>query len=149
VFYTALIAAVDPGSKLQLALAVVTAAVYLVAYIKYRPFVVPDDDVVAEVAAWSVFMTLFVCFMIRTGTSFHRSNLQPLVSTILVAAACLPLLGFAVVLYPTAMEQFAPAAKAVGAEKKPEQQAKQESCVAAQNDGARESNSEESTADLD
>ena len=96
----------DPGSKLQLAIAVIIAALYLAAYIQFRPFVIPEDDIVAEVAAWSIFLTLFVCFMIRTETSFHRSSLQPLVAAILFTSACLPLIGMGIIFYPYLFEQI-------------------------------------------
>ena len=52
VFFTALLAAIAPGSKLQVALALFVSVLYLVMYIEYRPFVLAEDDMVANIAAW-------------------------------------------------------------------------------------------------
>ena len=100
IFFTALLAAVEPGSKLQLALAVFISLLYLSAFLQFRPFVQAEDDVVAEVAAWSVTITLFVCYMIRTETSFHRKSLQPVTALVLIVAATLPLIGVIIIVRP-------------------------------------------------
>ena len=100
VFFTALLAAIEPGSKLQLALAVFVSVLYLSAFLQYRPFVQEADDIVAETCAWSVVITLFICFLIRTETSFHRKNLQPITALVLLVAAVLPLIGVVIIVRP-------------------------------------------------
>ena len=58
------------------------------------------DDTVAELGAWAVVITLFVCFFIRTETSFHRKYLQPVTALVLVVAAFLPLVAVIMILRP-------------------------------------------------
>jgi hypothetical protein len=97
VFFTALIAILDQGSKLQLAIAVAVAILYLAAYIHYRPFVFEEDDAIAEIASWAIVITLFVCLMIRAEIALHRPGLAVLSNLLLFAAALLPLFAFATV----------------------------------------------------
>ena len=97
VFFTALIAILDQGSKLQLAIAVAVAILYLAAYIHYRPFVFREDDAIAEIASWAIVITLFVCLMIRAEIALHRPGLAVLSNLLLFAAALLPLFAFATV----------------------------------------------------
>lgn len=114
VFFTALIAILDQGSKLQLAIAVAVAILYLAAYIHYRPFVFEEDDAIAEIASWAIVITLFVCLMIRAEIALHRPGLAVLSNLLLFAAALLPLFAFATVV-----------AGALG-EKPPEEEEKEE-----------------------
>ncbi|KAK7254168.1 hypothetical protein SO694_00008461 [Aureococcus anophagefferens] len=114
VFFTALIAILDQGSKLQLAIAVAVAILYLAAYIQYRPFVFEEDDAIAEIASWAIVITLFVCLMIRAEIALHRPGLAVLSNLLLFAAALLPLFAFATVV-----------AGALG-EKPPEEEEKEE-----------------------
>lgn len=100
VFFCSLLSAIDPGSKLQLALALFIAILYLCLYIQERPFVIEEDDMVAEVAAWGVVLTLFVCFLIRSMTSFHRAGLLPITTLLLFCAAALPLVAVVAILFP-------------------------------------------------
>ena len=100
VFFTALLAAIDPESKLQLALALFISFIYLEAYTEFRPFLKSDDDTVATIAAWSIVITLMVCFMIRTETSLHDKDLQWVVAAILLAAAVLPMVALGFVFKP-------------------------------------------------
>ena len=100
VFFTALLAAIDPESKLQLALALFISFVYLAAYSEFRPFLKSDDDTVAEIAAWSIVITLMVCFMIRTETSLHDKDLQWIVAVVLLAAAVLPMVALGLIFKP-------------------------------------------------
>ena len=97
VFFTALIAILDQGSKLQLAIAVAVAILYLAAYIQYRPFVFEEDDAIAEIASWAIVIMLFVCLMIRAEIALHRPGLAVLSNVLLFAAALLPLFAFATV----------------------------------------------------
>lgn len=126
IFFTALLAAVEPGSKLQLALAVFISLLYLSAFLQFRPFVQAEDDVVAEVAAWSVTITLFVCYMIRTETSFHRKSLQPVTALVLIVAATLPLIGVIIIVRP--------AIQSILGEKGEDEQQKKDASSTAAND---------------
>ena len=100
VFFTALLAAIDPESKLQLALALFISFIYLEAYTEFRPFLKSDDDTVATIAAWSIVITLMVCFMIRTETSLHDKDLQWIVAVVLLAAAVLPMVALGLIFKP-------------------------------------------------
>ena len=100
VFFTALLAAIDPESKLQLALALFVSFIYLEAYTEFRPFLKSDDDTVATIAAWSIVITLMVCFMIRTETSLHDKDLQWVVAVVLLAAALLPMVALGLIFKP-------------------------------------------------
>ena len=89
VFQTAVLAAIDQGSKLQIAIALAVSILYTATYIRYRPFVFDDDDLIAEVAGWSVTMTLFVCLMIRADIGLKG---RPAIGmALLFAAALLPI----------------------------------------------------------
>ena len=50
VFFCAILAVLDAGSKAQVAIGVAVAVCYLALYIHYEPFVFEDDDMVAAVA---------------------------------------------------------------------------------------------------
>ena len=59
-----------------------------------------DDDTVATIAAWSIVITLMVCFMIRTETSLHDKDLQWIVAVVLLAAAVLPMVALGLIFKP-------------------------------------------------
>jgi hypothetical protein len=73
VFSTAILAAVGQGSKLQIAIALAVSIVYTATYIRFKPFVFDDDDLIAEISGWSITLTLFVCLMLRAEIALDRA----------------------------------------------------------------------------
>ncbi|KAH8045698.1 alpha-ketoglutarate-dependent dioxygenase alkB-like protein [Aureococcus anophagefferens] len=91
VFSTAILAAVGQGSKLQIAIALAVSIVYTATYIRFKPFVFDDDDLIAEISGWSITLTLFVCLMLRAEIALDRHF--GVAAALLVVAALLPLLA--------------------------------------------------------
>ena len=91
VFSTAILAAVGQGSKLQIAIALAVSIVYTATYIRFKPFVFNDGDLIAEISGWSITLTLFVCLMLRAEIALDRHF--GVAAALLVVAALLPLLA--------------------------------------------------------
>ena len=90
VFFTALIAIVDPGGRFQLVVALAVSVVFTALYVKYEPFVYDADDAIAQVASWSVNLTLLIALCLRAEIVFHRRT--DLTIVLLCAAALAPVL---------------------------------------------------------
>ncbi|KAH8075006.1 alpha-ketoglutarate-dependent dioxygenase alkB-like protein [Aureococcus anophagefferens] len=90
VFFTALIAIVDPGGRFQLVVALAVSVVFTALYVKYEPFVYNADDAIAQVASWSVNLTLLIALCLRAEIVFHRRT--DLTIVLLFAAALAPFL---------------------------------------------------------
>lgn len=95
-FFTALLAVVATGSKLQLAVGVAVSFFYTAFYISFQPFVSDDDDRLADLTGWAITTTLFTCLLLRARIGFTPQS--PIAITLLFVAAFVPLVGFAWVL---------------------------------------------------
>ena len=67
---TAVLSVVAVGSNLQIIFGILIALLFIKLYGYYQPYERDDDDLLQEVAQYQIFMTLFVAFIIESGSFY-------------------------------------------------------------------------------